>query len=292
VVERQGIGREGQRRIPAGRRGSDLASPADAAESRTLSRSLSSELSRTLRVKRERLAPVDLRLCMAFYGVMANERIDSDHQRGEYYVLPEEAIQFLPAEWQESIQGVLDDGRAILESVDSDITSLARLVAAFPAMACLRYAHSRLTSTTFAPTTEWYFENDMLTSAFAVAYVRVVDGGIGSGVSRKRLPSELRHAHDEIIKLRNKRFAHNDSHDTVEGMLEVQFDNSRFDVIAKVQAGYYVGGAKEWAKLVGFMDELMSIRLRKILDRLSDKTGYEWTFPSGPPPSWVDPGQS
>lgn len=206
---------------------------------------------------------------------------------GEYYVLPEDAIQHLPPEWQESLRAVLDDGRAVLESVDSDITTLSRLVGAFPAMASLRYVHSRLANTTFNATTEWYFEHEMLTAAFAVAYVRVIDGAAGSGVSRKALPAELRQAHDEIIELRNKRFAHNAGHESVEGILEVQFGDGRFDVSAKMKMGFYIGGANEWGKLVAFLDELMFIRLKKILDRLREKTGHEWTFPSGPAPSWI-----
>ncbi len=217
----------------------------------------------------------------------AKEEDDSDS--GEYFVLPEEAIEFLPAEWQEPLRAMLDDGRAVLESVDSDITHLIRLVRAFPAMASLRYVHSRLTNTTFEATTEWYFDHEMLTAAFAVAYVRVVKGELGSGVSRKALPAELRQAHDAIIELRNKRYAHNAEHDSVEGMLEVQFGDGRFDVSAKMQMGFHVGGANEWGKLVVFLDELMSDRLGKILDRLKEKTGHEWAFANGPPPPWVKP---
>lgn len=217
----------------------------------------------------------------------ATEEDGSDS--GEYFVLPEEAIEFLPAEWQEPLRAMLDDGRAVLESVDSDITNLSRLVGAFPAMASLRYVHSRLANTTFDATTEWYFEHEMLTAAFAVAYVRVIDGGAGSGVSRKHLPKELRQAHDEIIELRNKRFAHNAGHDSVEGMLELQFGDGRFDISAKMKMGFYVGGANEWGKLVAFLDELMFDRLGKILDRLREKTGHEWKFASGPPPPWAEP---
>lgn len=220
---------------------------------------------------------------------MAVETVVDDSESSEYFVLPEEAIQFLPPEWQKPMRAMLDDGRAVLESVDSDITNLIRLVGAFPAMASLRYVHSRLTNTTFEASTEWYFEHEMLTAAFAVAYVRVVDGGFGSGVSRKALPAELRPAHDEIIELRNKRFAHNAGHDSVEGMLEVQFGDGRFDVGAQMQMGFYVGGANEWGTLVAFIDELMTVRLSKILDRLKEKTGHEWAFANGPPPPWVEP---
>jgi hypothetical protein len=56
-----------------------------------------------------------------------------------------------------------------------------------------------------------------------------------------------------------------------------------------MKMGYYVGGAKEWGELVTFLNGLMYDRLTKLLERLREKTGYEWTFPNGPPPSWLEP---
>ncbi|TIQ35491.1 MAG: hypothetical protein E5X48_14080 [Mesorhizobium sp.] len=206
----------------------------------------------------------------------------------EYVVVPEEAIQFLPPEWRDAFQSKVEDSRAILEAVDSDIKNLIRLVGAFQGMASLSYIHHRLSKADFNSTTEAILEHDMLTSAFVIAYVRLIDGGIGSGVSRKTLPPHLRKAHDEIIELRNKRFAHNAGHRSVDGKLDILFGDGRFDVSVTMQVGYYVRGANEWGELVTFLNGLMFDRLTKLLERLKDKTGCEWTFPSGPPPAWSD----
>lgn len=213
-------------------------------------------------------------------------------ERQEYFEITEEAIQFLPPEWRNELQAIKEDGLAVLEAVDGDIKNLIRLARAFSAMAPLRYIQHRLTSAEFRPTIDAIFEHDMLTLAFVVAYVRLVDGSHGSGVSRGTLPPDLRQAHDEIIALRNKRFAHNADHESMEGALEIGFENGRFDLKVRFKMGYHVGGAREWGQLVAFLDELMFKRLNEQLEKLRQKTGREWTFPSGPPPEWVLPSQT
>jgi len=125
----------------------------------------------------------------------------------EYIVFPEEAIKYLPPEWQQHFQKIFDDGKAVLEDADANLKNLNRLVHAFPTMASLRYIHHRLSSTKLEPTMDWALENDMLTMAFVTTYARLIEGGMGSGVSRKSIPSDLRAVHDDIIRLRNKRYA-------------------------------------------------------------------------------------
>lgn len=213
--------------------------------------------------------------------------VDTSEEQQEYVVIPEEAFEFLPEEWQKHVHALKEEGQAILEAADENLKILNRLAHAFPAMASLRYIHHRLSSTKFEATEEWMFENDMLTLAFVTTYARLVDGGIGSGVSRGALPPELRPVHDNIIELRNKRYAHNAGHASISGNLEIGFEGGKFDIKVQFEMGAHVGGALEWTPLVAFLDELMFRRLHTQLDRLKEKTGRDWTFPSGPPPKWV-----
>ncbi|MCP1214365.1 hypothetical protein, partial [Acetobacter okinawensis] len=134
-----------------------------------------------------------------------------------YVIFPEEAIKYLPEEWQKHLHAINEEAFGILEAADKDLTILNRIVHAYPTMASLRYIQHRLASTKFEATTEWMLENDMLTLAFVTTYARLVQGGIGSGVSRKTLPTELRSVHDSIVELRNKRYAHNDKHESITG---------------------------------------------------------------------------
>jgi hypothetical protein len=151
----------------------------------------------------------------------------------------------------------------------------------------LRYIQRRLASTKFEATMEWVLENDMLTLAFVTTYARLTDGGIGSGVSRSALPAELRPVHDHIIELRNKRYAHNTGHGSIAASLEIGFEDGKFDIGVNFTMGFHVGGALEWGPLVVFLDDLIIRRLHAQLGKLKQKTGHEWTFPSGPPPEWA-----
>ena len=205
----------------------------------------------------------------------------------EYVVFPEEAIKYLPEDWQERLYAIKEEGRGILAAADENLKVLNRLVHAYPTMASLRYIQHRLVSTKFEATTEWVLENDMLTLAFVTTYARLVEGGIGSGVSRKTLPPELRPVHDKIIELRNKRYAHNDGHESITGSLEISFEGGNFDINVKFNMDVHVGGALAWEPLVVFLDGLLVSRLHAQLQKLKQKTGREWTFPSGPPPKWV-----
>ncbi len=150
-------------------------------------------------------------------------------------------MKFLPEEWQKHIHGMKEDGKAVLEAADENLRILNRLAHAFPTIASLRYILHRLTATKFEATIEWLLENDMLTLAFVTTYARLIEGGIGSGVSRRTLPAELRPVHDEIIELRNKRYAHNAGHDTITGNLNIEFDGSKFDLSVAFNMGVYIG---------------------------------------------------
>lgn len=205
----------------------------------------------------------------------------------EYVVFPEEAIKYLPEEWQQHLYALKEEGQGVLEAADDNLKILNRLVHAFPTMASLRYIQHRLASTKFEASMEWALENDMLTLAFVTTYARLIDGGIGSGVSRSALPAELRPVHDNIIELRNKRYAHNVGHDSITGSLEIGFEGGKFDISVNFNMGFHVGGALEWEPLVVFLDGLMIRRLHAQLEKLKERTGREWTFPSGPPPKWV-----
>ena len=49
-----------------------------------------------------------------------------DDDDGAYYVVPEEAIQYLPQEWQEAIYARAEDGRKVLEAADKELKQLSR----------------------------------------------------------------------------------------------------------------------------------------------------------------------
>jgi len=117
-----------------------------------------------------------------------------------------------------------------------------------------------------------------------VTYVRLHQGGNGSGFSRDSIPENLRTIHDQVVNLRNKRFAHSDEHDSVSNALEIAFEDNRFEIKFGLSLGYHIGGAKEWPDLVKSVEALYSERIDKLLARLKQKTGHDWALQSGPAP--------
>lgn len=202
----------------------------------------------------------------------------------EYYVVPEEALQFLPEDWQSELQAMLDDGRAVLKSVDRELSQLARLANSFSTLVTLKHVQKRLSAHRFEADLDVILDLDVLTTAFVVTYVRLHQGGSGSGFSRDALPERLRPAHDQIIELRNKRFAHNDGHHTVSNAMEIGFREDRFDLRFELSIGFQVGGATEWPELVDFIDSMIAERQDKLVAKLKEKTGREWVLPTGPAP--------
>jgi hypothetical protein len=176
------------------------------------------------------------------------------------------------------------DGRVILKSVDNELSQLVRLLSSFATLVTLKHVQKRLTAYKFELKMEPFLELDMLTTAFVVTYVRLQQGGNGSGFSHDSLPEKLRVIHDQVVDLRNKRFAHHDEHDSVSNALEVAFEGNRFELKFGMSLGYHIGGAKEWPELVAAVEAIYLERIEKLLARLRQKTGYEWALRSGPAP--------
>jgi hypothetical protein len=202
----------------------------------------------------------------------------------EFYTLPEEAFQYLPEEWRNQFQSMADNGRTALEAVEKEFLQLSRISNSFTSLVALKHAQKRLSEYRFDTNMDAVMELDMLTTAFVVAYVRLHQGGNGSGFDRDILPEKLRRVHDQIIDVRNKRFAHNDDHHSVSNSLGIQFDGNRFFLKFGLTLGYHIGGATEWPELVGFLDRFTVERMNKLFARLKQKTGYEWVMPTGPAP--------
>lgn len=215
---------------------------------------------------------------------MQSEELEIEDDPEEYYSIPEEAIELLPEEWRVPLQAKVDGGRAVLKSVDKELSALSRVSNSMVSLVTLKYVRDRLASYKFAATMEAILELDMLTTAFVVTYVRLHEGGAGSGFSRDALPEKLRPFHDQIVDLRNKRFAHNAGHHSVLDAMEVQQHDDGFEIHLGMSLQIQVGGAREWQELVDFVDAMYAERSDKLLGRLKERTGHEWSIPRGPEP--------
>jgi hypothetical protein len=212
---------------------------------------------------------------------MHHQQDETGDEPNEYFAVPEEALDQLPPEWRDELQAIVADGRAVLKSVDKELSALSRLSTSLVTLVSLKHVQDRLSAFRFAATMEAILELDMLTTAFVVTYARLHEGGGGSGFSRDVLPRPLRPIHDEILELRNKRFAHQAGHHSVTDAMEVGFDDEGFKLKLGLQLGFHVGGRREWPELLNFIDAMMVERLEKLQTRLTEKTGRAWAFPKG-----------
>ena len=219
---------------------------------------------------------------------MTDDREVASEEEDEYYVIPEEAIQYLPEEWRGELQATLKGNRAVLRSVDKEITRLIKLSASSMNLVTLKYVRDRLQTYRFQPTMDAILELEMLVTAFVVTYTRLSQGGAYSGFDRNELPRQFRRFHDEIIELRNQRFAHNDGHHTVQDAMEIGFKNDRFELHLSQEIRVQIGGAPEWAEMVDFLDDLYADRMQRVVAWLNKKTGKEWVLPAGPGQTGLD----
>lgn len=208
-----------------------------------------------------------------------------DNDENSYIVIPEDSIRYLPKEWQDAIHARAEDGRKVLEAADQELKQLSRLSLSFYHMVVLKHIRDRLAEYRFRADMTAFLELDMLTTAFVSTYVRLFTGGSGSGFAREALPRALRAAHDEIIDMRNKRYAHASEHHSVNDEMQIHEEDGRFVVTMSMRFGFYIGGSNDWTKLVDALDEIFAERGQKIIERLQARTGREWTIAVGSDPN-------
>lgn len=214
---------------------------------------------------------------------MPNLWEDDDH----VYV-SDEMFQFLPPDLRTAVSARKQEGEDMLKIVDRDLQGLIRLVKAIPSSSSLSFIFHRLRKSASNLTPEAIMEQEVLNTAFIVTYSRLFASGNGAlRLERSAIPVHLQQVHDDIIQLRNERYAHNDDHVSMTSGINIEFDDNGFHINTQMTMGMYLGGRDEWEELIQFVDSHMHSRLFKILDRLKQKTGYDWTFPENSPPAWV-----
>lgn len=130
------------------------------------------------------------------------------------------------------------------------------------------------------------FKMDALQSAIVIAYGRIFADGLRT-VSRSKVPPDLRQTHDEIILLRNKRYAHHDSHPTINIATTVHDAGDRFIISQEMDFSVCIGAPQDWKPLFEWLRGHLHDRLRKQIARLEKKTGKKWDFPTSDPPDWL-----
>lgn len=213
------------------------------------------------------------------------EAHDQDDETEEFVIIPEEALHLLPEEWQQDVREKAENGRAVLATVNNELSQLSRLTLSLASVTTLKHIQGRLANQGFEATMDWVFDLEALVTAFVVTYVRLHQGGEESGFARNALPVDLRVAHDEIIELRNKRFAHSGGHHSVSDAMEISHDSGGFVVKMGLSMTVQVGGPPVWKDLIAVLEAIFAERMDKLLKRLEERTGVSWSGMTGLSPA-------
>ncbi|AGI68220.1 hypothetical protein OAN307_c26310 [Octadecabacter antarcticus 307] len=179
---------------------------------------------------------------------------------------------------------------ALLQEHSEDIARLRDSTANGYAFSIVSFIYSRLKEMgPWKPedfTLEVLFEIDMHQSALVISYGRMFADG-SRKISSKKIPAELQATHQEIMDLRNTRYAHNGDHETISVKTELEIDGKAVTVKDTLNSTMCLGAPQHWEPLIDWVGGYLVDQSRKERARLTEKTGLNWKGQDGPPPSWI-----
>jgi hypothetical protein len=200
--------------------------------------------------------------------------------------ISEEAFQHLPDEMRAEVEALTEQGHAVLAKVGGHLDKASRISRSRLHVLMLRHIQERLWNRKYTPDMESILDLDMLTTAFVVTYVRLHLGGGASGFERNELPEHLRAKHDEILTMRNERFAHDDPKcSLITDMTEIQYVDGVYELHSSLSLRYQFGGSPEWKELIEAIEVMLAARSEKLIEKMTVASGVEWRV--APPPNEV-----
>lgn len=120
-------------------------------------------------------------------------------------------------------------------------------------------------------------EIEAMTTAFVISYGRMFSSTTGvTKYVRKNVPEEHKHAHDEIISLRNERYAHHGDHESYGVELELTVFEDRVETGIHYLSNSYVGVPQNWRNLINWLEVYVNESFKNQLSHLSKKTMRTW----------------
>lgn len=119
-------------------------------------------------------------------------------------------------------------------------------------------------------------------SAFVMAYMRpFAKANNATSLESSIFPANLRVIHEQVKGFRNRRFAHNDAHDTVVRELHVESDPDGFLVTPLGSVSLLHGPQRDYNELVLFLEKHLEANIDKVLAKMTAKLGVPVRYPSG-----------
>lgn len=187
------------------------------------------------------------------------------------------------------------DVQAISAKFDKDIVRIDRMAANLKTFNEVEFIYDRLGSIIPAEgmpasdlTMEFLLYNEALTTALVVAYGRLFARTTNTTqLDARKIPDELRAAHEEIIRLRNERYAHHGGHESLSSSVSLEVDGEAILLTQRLEMGMVFGAAAHWAPLFAWMRAHLYERMQGELTYLTQKSGVTWRMSNGPAPSWA-----
>lgn len=120
-------------------------------------------------------------------------------------------------------------------------------------------------------------EIEAITTAFVVSYGRIFSSTKGvTKYVRKNVPEKHKEAHDEIISLRNERYAHHGDHESYGVELDLTVFEDRVETGIHYLSESNVGVPQNWWDLINWLEVYVRESFNNQLSHLSNKTMRTW----------------
>ncbi|WP_421927188.1 hypothetical protein [Neoaquamicrobium sediminum] len=136
-------------------------------------------------------------------------------------------------------------------------------------------------------TMENILEIDGQILAFTVTYARAF-GQVGDGFARLEAGSvyksaSLLAAHERIIALRHKRYAHSDHNDTMEYAIKYALKGNLLELKPQIAFGISGNEFPAWREVVNSLQAYLHQKVHAMVDKCSAELGVQCVFPTGEP---------
>lgn len=124
---------------------------------------------------------------------------------------------------------------------------------------------------------ETLMDIDAFTTAIVMSYGRLFNESKGAPVFKKKLiPTHLLMVHEEIISLRNERYAHHGDHKTLAAELKLFIKEDRVDVKIIWRASVKKEISPDWQELFEWTHSYIKNSFHKQIDYLDRTSGKKW----------------
>lgn len=97
--------------------------------------------------------------------------------------------------------------------------------------------------------------------------------------------------HNDIIHMRDKKYAHTDDNDHTASKIEFEMDGEDVVIVPRIALGIPGYAFKNYEEALNTLENFVATKLFEMLEKASTRLGRRVKFPDGPVPHWVEVAQ-